>query len=486
MPPEQASGETDLDQRADIYSLAASVYHALLGQTMHHGRSSTIIMYKQVTESADLEPLRQVGVGDGLIKLMSRMLEKNRKRRYNTWDEVLKGIKQLAPGLIKIQETALSEAMGSAAYPLPSPLSPPAPPASSSSQSAVAPSSRARNDSSQQVLVHPTVRLKQSHSRRAFVIMITGCVLSLLAGSAWWVSNQGNTGLRVTPATFAVILASAAQQNQTLELEPGDYPGPWRFGIAHAGVTLRASAPGVRVINTGLANDVPLVRCEPGLSDFTIIGVELRHEQGLALEAMAGAKATFEHGIIAGQVRLNGAHITLNHMLVAGSIVVDLQGAVVVNDSAVSALPAINLQDGRANVSRSRLLAAHAHAGAIVLGKNGILACDAVEIIGFPASSDASVATIGLELEAGTIATLRDVAIRQVMIGVQARNAQMPALNGLSVSASQVGLQWSGERLASWQWERIQIKAATPVNGISLEVGADGARPERLGLIPAP
>ena len=108
MPPEQASGEIDLDQRADIYSLAATVYHALLGQTMHAGKSSTVIMYKQVTESVELQPLRDLGLHAGLVKLLGRMLDKSRKRRFATWGEVLAVLKSVAPDLVAIQETALA------------------------------------------------------------------------------------------------------------------------------------------------------------------------------------------------------------------------------------------------------------------------------------------------------------------------------------------------------------------------------------------
>ncbi len=496
MPPEQASGEIDLDQRADIYSLAASIYHALLGQTMHHGKSSTIIMYKQVTESADLEPLRQVGAGDGLIKLMSRMLEKSRKRRYNTWDEVLGAIKLLAPGMIKIQEAALSKAMGSAAHLVS---------ASSSSTSSSAPLKTVQNEnqngaqkstqnvgvastnsrresSSEHALIHPTVRVKASSTRRSFVVLVACSVVACMAAAGWWLSAQSTVGQRVSPATFAVVLASAAQQQRTLLLEPGDYPGPWRFGVAHAGVTIRAAGPGVRVSNTGLAADIPLVRCEPGLANFSVSGIEMIHTQGAAIEAMAGAKATFEHCAISGQVVISGAQVTLNHVQLLGGVVVDLQGIATINDSTVRQVPALHLRDGRANLSRSRFIASVATDGAIIHAVNGQIECDALELVANEVAK--STAIIGLRLESGMIATLRDVAIRDVQIGIMASHAQIPAMNGISLYARTTGLLWQGPKASEWQWERLLIQATTPVTGIPLEAGNDGARPERLGLIP--
>ncbi|MBN8526777.1 MAG: serine/threonine protein kinase, partial [Planctomycetes bacterium] len=97
MSPEQASGEHDVDQRADIYGLGATVYHALLGQTLYSGKSSAVIMYKQVTENVDLQQLRSAGIAEPLVALLGRMLEKRRSARIATWDEILSALAPLAP-----------------------------------------------------------------------------------------------------------------------------------------------------------------------------------------------------------------------------------------------------------------------------------------------------------------------------------------------------------------------------------------------------
>ncbi|HEX3134279.1 MAG TPA: serine/threonine-protein kinase [Planctomycetota bacterium] len=466
MPPEQASGEIDLDQRADIYSLAASVYHALLGQTMHHGKSSTIIMYKQVTESADLDPLRAIGTSDGMVKLMGRMLEKSRKRRFNTWDEVITGVKTLVPALVETQEQALSAVEGSAAH-VAQPAPVPAP----------AGTTTRRNESSENILIRPTVRMPKPKSRAPIMLALAVGALAAVAAGAWSVVHFAEQGQRVSPATFAVVLASVGQQEQrTLLLEPGDYPGPWRFGAAHAGVTIRATAPGVRVVDAGLADDVPLVRCEPGLTGFSLAGIELIHARGIALEAVAGARATVSGGSITGQVVSSGAHLALREITVHGGLVLDLQGSISVEDSLIDHLPAVQLRDGRAEIVRSRL--GGTGSGPVVLALNGQLDLDAVVV------APANPMALGIDLGAGITATLRDVAVRGVATGVRSDGARLPSINGLSVTASDTGLWWRGSRDTAWSWERLRFDAPKPVQGLELQSTGDGARPERLGLVP--
>ena len=487
MPPEQASGEIDLDQRADIYSLAASTYHALLGQTMHVGKSSTIIMYKQVTESADLGPLREIGISEGLIKLLGHMLEKNRKRRFNTWDDVLNGLNTLAPALVLTQTTALAAVVGSASH------------AIIASESPAVRDGNHQSSSSEHVLMRPTVRMPKKANRSFLWIATVIGALVIVSVGGWGLSRMADRGHRVSPATFAVMLAGMGQQeNRTLVLEPGDYPGPWRFGVAHVGVSIKAERAGVRIVDAGAARDVPLVRFEPGLTGFSLSDIELAHPDGVALEAMGGTRATVSGGKIAGQIISNGAQLSLRALTLKGGVVVDLQGAIAIEDCVVDHLPAITLHDGRIEIARSRFSShsprSHSPSNnslgnnspglsntgteSAILAINGQLDLDAVIIE--PAVSG----TTGLDLRGGVSATLRDVAIRGVAIGVKCDGARVPAINGLSITAADVGLWWRGTRDPTWSWERLHVQASKPAHGLELKVVAEGARPERLGLVP--
>jgi serine/threonine-protein kinase len=51
MSPEQAKGQSDLDARADIYSLGATLYHMVMGQVPFSGGDSLEVMAKQVMEA---------------------------------------------------------------------------------------------------------------------------------------------------------------------------------------------------------------------------------------------------------------------------------------------------------------------------------------------------------------------------------------------------------------------------------------------------
>ncbi len=99
MSPEQALGERDLDQRSDIYGLGATIYHALIGRTMHDGKSSTAIMYKHVTEQLDLGPLVDAGLPPEVVRLLGGMLEKDRSRRLRDWPAVLTMLRLVDPVL---------------------------------------------------------------------------------------------------------------------------------------------------------------------------------------------------------------------------------------------------------------------------------------------------------------------------------------------------------------------------------------------------
>lgn len=226
------------------------------------------------------------------------------------------------------------------------------------------------------------------------------------------------------------------------------------------------------------ANDVPLVRCEPGLTAFSLSGIEIVHAGGVALEATAGVRATIHGGTISGQVVSSGAHLTLRFVTVQGGLLLDLQGAITVEDSVITQQPAVTLRDGRAEILRTRL--GGSGSAPVVVALNGQLDLDAVVI----EPSTPGPASLGMDLGPGVTVTLRDVAIRGVAIGVKSDGARVPAVNGVSITASDTGLWWRGTRDPGWSWERLLLDAPKPVQGLELQPTADGARAERLGLVP--
>ncbi len=107
MSPEQAMGSTELDIRSDIYSLGATLYHLVFGETPFKGTTNLEIMAKQVlqelssikTKKGDISPLMQY--------FIEKMMAKDTEIRYQTPTEVkndiLENIPQLKMYLNKIE-----------------------------------------------------------------------------------------------------------------------------------------------------------------------------------------------------------------------------------------------------------------------------------------------------------------------------------------------------------------------------------------------
>jgi serine/threonine protein kinase len=479
MAPEQASGERDLDQRADIYSLGASVYHALLGQTMHSGKSSTVIMYKQVTEAVDLKPLREAGISPAFIKLIGRMVDKSRKHRFATWDEVMAAARQLAPEAIARQEAALSAARAASGQPEPPPA---ARPTTQRSNAEVGDSRSSSN-----VQIRPSVKLVRKHHAWGVGAGVAVAILIAAAAAAWLLGRP--SAQRVTPATFAVVLAGAGQRDHLdLLLEPGDYPGPWRFGVAHAGLSLHAGGAGVRLSGHGLDAGTALLQLEPGLRDFRLSGVALVEVPGTAVEALVGAQATLQNLEVGGAVVISGADLSCSGLRVDGAgIRVESRGKLRLEDSLVKGPCALDLRDGSAELHRCWLSGAAAPGGVpgeVVRAMSGRLDLDAV-LVTTPDPQGAGYAA-GIVLQSGAACTIHDVSINHVPVGLRADDAQLTTVDGLTIAGTRTGVSWTGVRDPRWSWTRMLVQAPQPVLGqLQLGASAEGARADRLCQVPA-
>jgi serine/threonine protein kinase len=76
MAPEQATGDSSVDGRADIYSLGRVLYRCLTGRTPYQGQNGTAVLLRVVLESAHrLDDLR-VSLPTGLVDLVEQMVAK--------------------------------------------------------------------------------------------------------------------------------------------------------------------------------------------------------------------------------------------------------------------------------------------------------------------------------------------------------------------------------------------------------------------------
>jgi len=96
--PEQARGRKDVDIRADIYSLGATLYHLLASRTPYDGDTAAVVMTKHLTER--VKPIREVNpkVSKNCARLIEKMMAKDREQRYANPAELLRDLELVIDG----------------------------------------------------------------------------------------------------------------------------------------------------------------------------------------------------------------------------------------------------------------------------------------------------------------------------------------------------------------------------------------------------
>ena len=89
MSPEQASGESDVGTRGDIYGLACVVYEMLCGEPPIKGANARQTMAKQVTERPRSSRLLRPDLPGGLDDVLAKALAKDPSQRYETVAEFI-------------------------------------------------------------------------------------------------------------------------------------------------------------------------------------------------------------------------------------------------------------------------------------------------------------------------------------------------------------------------------------------------------------
>jgi serine/threonine protein kinase len=98
--PEQVRGQTNIDIRADIYSLGATLYHMVTGKVPYSGETPNEVMRKHVDPNVVLIPPDHLNsrLSGGLGMVVETMMAKNREHRYQTPDDLILDIKCLQRG----------------------------------------------------------------------------------------------------------------------------------------------------------------------------------------------------------------------------------------------------------------------------------------------------------------------------------------------------------------------------------------------------
>ena len=96
--PEQIRGEVDIDFRADIYSLGATLYHMVTGRVPFDGPTPVAVMNKHLKEPLTppdhINPSLSVGLGE----VVETMMAKRREDRYASTTDLLMDLEAIARG----------------------------------------------------------------------------------------------------------------------------------------------------------------------------------------------------------------------------------------------------------------------------------------------------------------------------------------------------------------------------------------------------
>ena len=98
--PEQVYGDVELDCRADIYSLSATLYHLATGRLLFPGLDNDSMMRAQCDEDSRARDPRayRPELSEGFCQLLEAMLVKNRDFRVATWADVFQMCRDVEGG----------------------------------------------------------------------------------------------------------------------------------------------------------------------------------------------------------------------------------------------------------------------------------------------------------------------------------------------------------------------------------------------------
>jgi serine/threonine protein kinase len=97
--PEQVHGRTDVDSRADIYSLGATFYHMVTGQPPFPGKKVDAVLRAHLEEELTPPDHLNTSLSAGVGEVIEFMMAKDRRQRYQTPDDLIIDLECLFTGL---------------------------------------------------------------------------------------------------------------------------------------------------------------------------------------------------------------------------------------------------------------------------------------------------------------------------------------------------------------------------------------------------
>jgi serine/threonine protein kinase len=91
--PEQARGSQELDVRADIYALGATLFHLVTGSLPFEGQSQDEVLRKQVLESLSGERIRALDLSPQTHYFIEKMMAKEREIRFQDPEQLAREVR---------------------------------------------------------------------------------------------------------------------------------------------------------------------------------------------------------------------------------------------------------------------------------------------------------------------------------------------------------------------------------------------------------
>ncbi len=96
--PEQIRGDVDIDFRADIYSLGATMYHLVTGKPPFDGETPSAVMHKHLKQPLTPADHVNTALSAGVGEIIDVAMSKNRDERYQSTEDLLEDLQAVARG----------------------------------------------------------------------------------------------------------------------------------------------------------------------------------------------------------------------------------------------------------------------------------------------------------------------------------------------------------------------------------------------------
>lgn len=96
--PEQIRGDVDIDFRADIYSLGATMYHLVTGRPPFDGDSPSAVMHKHLKQPLVPPDHINTTLSAGIGEIIEMSMAKDRDERYHSMEDMLDDLKMVRAG----------------------------------------------------------------------------------------------------------------------------------------------------------------------------------------------------------------------------------------------------------------------------------------------------------------------------------------------------------------------------------------------------